>query len=78
VRNGEPVTLTWSTAMSYAMNCRVYGPGVDVNPSGLSGSRVTAPINAKSEYTFTCVEPSTGTTFTDRVTVETQGSIEEI
>lgn len=78
VRNGETVTLTWSTAIAYAMNCRVYGPGVDVNPSGVSGNRVTAPINAKSEYTFTCTEPITGTTFTDRVMVETQGSMEEI
>jgi hypothetical protein len=78
VRNGETVTLDWSTAIAYPMNCRVYGPGIDVNPSGVTGNRTTAPINAKSEYTFTCTEPVTGTTFTDRVVVETQGSIEEI
>jgi hypothetical protein len=78
LRNGETTTLTWSTTTTYPMTCRVYGPGVDVNPSGHSGTRATAPINAKSEYTFTCVEPVTNTTFTDRVVVETQGEVEEI
>ncbi len=78
VRNGETVTLTWSVGIPYAMNCRVYGPGMDVNPSGVSGTRVTQAIVAKSEYTFTCTEPNTNTTFTDTITVETQGEIEEI
>lgn len=78
VRSGETVTLTWTAAVAYPLNCKVVGPGVNVNPSGTSGNRLTQPITAKSEFTFSCVEPVTGTVFTDSVTVEAQGEIEEI
>ena len=78
VRSGETVTLTWTSAVVYTLNCRVFGPGVNVNPSGLSGTQLTQPITAKSEFTLSCTEPVTGTVFTDSVTVEAQGEIEEI
>jgi hypothetical protein len=83
VRNGEVVTLTWDVNATYPMNCSVYGPGtgpVTFDPSigGATGSVVSQPINAKSEYTLSCTEPITDTTFTDTVIVETQGKIEEV
>jgi hypothetical protein len=78
VRSGETVTLTWTATLAYPMNCRVFGPGVNVNPSGLNGTQATQPITAKSEFTLSCVEPVTGTVFTDSVIVEAQGVIEEI
>lgn len=83
VRNGETVTLSWDTTATYPMQCSVFGPGIttinfDPSVSGPTGSRVTSPIGAKSEYTITCREPITDTVFTERVTVETQGVIEEI
>ena len=78
VRSGETVTLTWTAALVYPMNCRVFGPGVNVNPSGLNGTQLTQPITAKSEFTLSCTEPVTGTVFTDSVVVEAQGKIEEI
>jgi CARDB len=78
VRKDETVTLTWSAAASYPMNCRLYGSGIDVNPSGTSGSKVTNGITAKSEFTLRCVEPITSTVFTKSVVVETTGDIQEI
>ena len=77
VRSGETVTLTWTATLVYPMNCRVFGPGVNVNPSGLNGTQGTQPITAKSEFTLSCTEPVTGTVFTDSVVVEAQGEIEE-
>lgn len=78
VRQGEKVWITWDTTLTYAMNCRITGPGMNINPSGLSGTRETGGVNAKSEYIFSCTEPITGVTFTDSVFVETTGRIEEI
>jgi plastocyanin len=77
IRNNETVTLSWSRAINYPMNCRIYGPGVNIATPSVPGSQVTAPIVAKSEYTFSCTEPITNTTWTKSVTVETQGVIEE-
>ena len=80
VRNGERVTLNWNTPVTYPLNCRVYGPALDVNPSGRTGVMVTPSpgINAKSVYTYSCVEPLTNTTFIDTVSVETQGKMQEL
>jgi hypothetical protein len=78
IRSGETVVLTWNAAVGYPLNCRVFGPAVNVNPSGLSGTQATQSITAKSEYIFSCTEPITGTVFTDSVIVEAQGVIEEI
>lgn len=83
VRNGETVTISWDTNVTYPMECSVFGPGIttvnfDPSVAGATGSRVTGPIGAKSEYTITCREPITNTTFTKKVAVETQGVIEEI
>jgi hypothetical protein len=78
VRSGETVTLTWTAGVAYPLNCRVFGPGVNVNPSGTSGTQASQPITAKSEFTFECIEPITGTVFKDTVIVEAQGVIEEI
>lgn len=77
VRNGETTTIRWTTVATYPLNCVITGPSINVNPSSLSGSRLTAPLNAKSIFIFSCTEPTTGTVFSDSVAVETQGEIEE-
>lgn len=78
VRSGETVTLTWTATLSYPLNCKVVGPGINVNPSGLNGTQLSQPITAKSEFVFSCTEPVTGVVFTDNVIVESQGQLEEI
>jgi hypothetical protein len=83
VRNGETVTLNWDTNATYPMSCSVYGPGIttvnfDPSIAGTTGSITTGAIAAKSEYTISCREPSTNTIFTKTISVETQGTIEEI
>jgi hypothetical protein len=80
VRSGEKVTLTWDTGAVYPMNCQVYGPGIttttfDPSIDGATGTEVSEKINAKSVFILSCVVA--GTTFTDTVTTETQGVIEE-
>jgi hypothetical protein len=62
------------------MTCQVYGPGIttttfDPSIDGATGTEVSEKINAKSVFTLSCVVA--GTTFTDTVTIETQGVIEE-
>lgn len=81
VQNGQGTTISWTIGNPYDMNCSVFGPGISptytFNPlTSASGNLTTSAINAKSEYTLRCV--AAGTTFTDTVTVETQGVIEEI
>ena len=85
VRTGETVTITWNTNATYAMNCRVFGPGIvtytfdpSINGSTAGSPRVSAPINAKSTFTLSCVEPITNTPFSDTATVEAQGVLEEL
>ena len=78
IRDNQTVTLNWSAGTSYPMNCRVFGPSVNVNPSGLSGSQLTGALAAKSVFTFECFEPLTSTTFSDVETVEVAGEVEEI
>ena len=78
VRAGDPVMLEWGTTLSYPMNCTVEGPGIDIDPAALTGNTTTPGIEAKSEYIFTCVEPTTNSNFTADVTIETVGTVEEI
>lgn len=83
VQNGQNSTISWTMTSSYAMNCSVFGPGMatrNFNPAtdGPSGNASAGPITSKSEYTLRCVELATNTTFTDTVTVEAQGVLEEI
>ncbi len=82
VRGGEAVTLSWSaTSTAIPMNCRLFGPGVDrsfvLNAANVPGSWPTQPIWAKSEFTLTCTETTTGTEFTERMVIQTTGTIEE-
>lgn len=79
MRNGETTIIRWSVVNSYTtLSCQVIGPGISLDPSSFNGSQVTQPITAKSEYTFRCIESITGTSWSDTVIVETQGTIEEI
>jgi hypothetical protein len=84
VRGGETVTINWNTGATYPMNCSVLGPGIapaiafDPSVTGPTGTRVSQPITAKSEFTLRCFEPITGTTWTDIATVGIVGSLEEI
>lgn len=83
VRNGETVVISWDTNVTYPMQCSIFGPGIttvnfDPSVAGATGTQVTGPIGAKSEFTITCREPITDTTFTKKISVETQGTIEEI
>jgi hypothetical protein len=80
VRSGEKITLTWNTNVIFPMTCQIFGPGIttinfDPSVNGATGSQQSGQINAKSVFTFSCVVA--GTTFTDTVTIETQGVIEE-
>lgn len=80
VRSGEKVRLTWNTKVTFPMTCQVFGPGIttinfDPSVNGATGSQQSGQINAKSVFTLSCVVA--GTTFTDTVTIETQGVIEE-
>jgi hypothetical protein len=80
VRSGEKITLTWNTKVTYPMACQVFGPGIttttfDPSINGATGTKVSEKINAKSVFTLSCVVA--GTTFTDTVTIEAQGVIEE-
>jgi hypothetical protein len=79
LRNEETTTIRWSTTATYpTLSCTVTGPGMNLSPAPLTGSQTTQPISAKSEYTFSCTETTTNTTWSDSVLVETQGVIEEI
>lgn len=87
LREGETTTIRWTsrivmprffTQYTYQMNCRIFGPNIDINTqSNVAGSTETAPITAKSVFTYQCTEGFTGTVFTDTVTVETTGKMEE-
>ena len=78
VREGEAAVLSWATTATFPLNCRVLGPNRDIaNPSLPVGSQTTAAIRAKSVFTFSCTEPTTGTVFTKTTVVETTGKIEE-
>ncbi len=81
VQNGQNTTISWTMSNPYdGLSCTVSGPGMASVPFTLpgshTGSRSAGPITSKSEYTMSCV--IAGSTFTDSVTVEAQGVIEEI
>lgn len=81
VRQGDTVTLTWSAAAGYPMNCSVRGPaGVNVtdNAAPYDGTTNAGPITAKSEFIFRCTEPITNTVFTETEIVEVTGTPEEV
>lgn len=79
LRNEETTTIHWSTVATYpTLSCRVVGPGVNIDPAPLTGSQPTQPISAKSEFIFSCRETTTNTTWSDSVTVETVGVVEEV
>jgi hypothetical protein len=81
VRSGEKITLTWNTKAAYLTSCSVTGPSIGAIPVGpsvtgaITGTIPSGIINAKSVFTLSCVVA--GTTFTDTVTIESQGVIEE-
>ena len=77
LREGEATRINWSRRASYPLDCTVTGPNVLVDNAPREGQRPTAAIMAKSVFTYTCIEPITGTQFSDSVSVETTGSIEE-
>lgn len=75
VRRGGSANLTWSSEPSYTGVCTVTGPrGFSISAPMSSGSASTGAISAKSEFVLSCE----GGLYTDRVTVEVIGSIEEI
>ncbi len=81
VQGKQNSTISWTMGNPYSMTCSVYGPGMitrNFNPAtdGPGGNTSAGPITAKSEYTLSC--SIAGSVFTDTVTVETQGVIEEI
>ena len=77
LRNTETTTIRWSIATTYAgLSCQTRGPGI--NTTSQAGNQSTPPVTAKNEYTFKCVEGTTGTTWQKTATVETEGVIEEI
>lgn len=80
VRSGDSATISWTTVGVFPMTCTVKGPGINVTDSNptYSGNQSTGPVTAKSEYTFTCTEPTTLTTWSTTATVETVGTLEEV
>jgi hypothetical protein len=79
VRNSETTTIRWNIGTSYAgLVCQVTGPSLNLTNAPASGSRTTQPITAKSEYTYTCTETTTGTVFKKTTVVETEGKLEEV
>lgn len=81
VQNGQNSVIDWSAANPYSINCSLFGPGMVTRSFNLLSATAAdhnipaGPITAKSEYTISCT--AGGATFTDTVTVETQGVIEE-
>ena len=85
VRQGQNVTVSWDTAVSYSLNCSVSGPALTPSPytfnpsvNGTTGSRTTGALSSKSEYLLSCTEPVTNTTFTETISVEVTPTAEEI
>jgi len=84
VRPGDSVSILWDVNATYPMTCTVTGPAfttVTFDPStdGPTGSAPAGPITSQSNYTLTCTEPITNTTFPpEEIVVETVGSVEEI
>jgi hypothetical protein len=82
LRVGERTTIHWDTGVIYPLDSSVDGPGFSVSfdPSvdGPTGQRSTGDVLSDQEYALTCVEPSTGVSFTESVRLNTAGDFEEI
>ena len=86
IRAGETATISWSAHTAYTMNCTVSGAGglntsfdASANhPTGpVTGSQTTTAISNTSEFTLSCIEPHTNTTFEETVLVEVAPDYEE-
>ena len=85
VRPDQQALITWDINVAYQMGCTVNGPG-SINESfntlttgyPYSDNQLTTPLTSTSEYIFSCTEPITNTTFTERVTVEVVPESQEI
>lgn len=74
VRSEDTVTLSW-TAFTPPADCYVTGPtGVNESNVTFPGNTTTGPITTKSVFVLSCG----GGTYTDSVTVETVGEVQEI
>ena len=86
IRGGENATLEWNTNATFPMTCTVSGPGLTTvtfnpnDPGQQTGTAIAGPITTKSVYTIECTESSTGTdyTFTESVSLETTGTVQEV
>ncbi len=83
VREGQTATVTWDTEVLYPLNCSISGPALtthsfDPSVNGSTGNRTTGLLSSKSEYTLSCTEPITNTTFTESASVDIIPNAEEI
>ena len=85
VRPGQQADITWSINVAYDMGCTVSGPGgisesFNTLATGYpySDTQTTASLTSTSEFTFSCTEPITNTTFIESVTVEVVPDSQEI
>lgn len=85
IRPEQTVDLTWFINIAYEMNCTVNGPGgisaaFNTLATGYpySVTQTTGPLTSTSEFTFTCNEPITNTTFTEKAVVEVIPESQEI
>jgi hypothetical protein len=81
VSQNQVTTLSWNMTNPYPMTCTVYGPGLTTytfNPAinGASGNITTGALSAKSEFGLSCT--TAGVTYTDSVTVDMVGVMEEV
>lgn len=82
VRRGDVVTLSWDiNGAAFLSNCVIQGPGMSattVYPGPQTfGTLSSGAIMTKSQYRLICTAPDSSV-FTDSVTVETTGTIQEI
>ncbi|MEK7638628.1 MAG: PKD domain-containing protein [Patescibacteria group bacterium] len=83
VRSGDSAMLSWDTKASYPMNCSVFGPTIstytfDPSVDGPTGTLPTGALSTKSNFVLECTEPITSKTFSDTVSIEIEGLVEEI
>lgn len=85
IRYEQPVGIGWGVNVTYELQCMIQGPGglsrsfntLATGP-GYTDLFTTAPLSATSEYTLTCTEPITNTTFTETQRVEMVPEVEEV
>lgn len=70
---GDTVNIMWDTTAIFPMNCNVSAPGINYSfdPSivGPASTTISGPIRGEADVRLHCVEPITGETFVDSVTV---------